>query len=180
MYGLGRGGLFQRLLLSALCVALSLSSACSARGPAPAVFDHWYRNAEPGSRTDEGLWKLLTRRRTDLQGEHWVHLRRVEPRGLHAGLYRDGNCVGRLTLEGRWDGQRFVHRETRFAGLPPLAWGRTSDELALQMLDATALAVDLHASSFGMFLFIVGGAPERNSRHHFEAGPAPGIRLPCN
>lgn len=164
-----------RVSLRLLCGSALLGlAACSSQAPVSdsVGVEGWYQNlAEPGE-VPRYLWRELAPiGQAQPDGER-VHLRLLDDGYLQVSLYRQARCVARMELEGDWREQTFFHEQSYFSGLPPLAWGRQSRDAQVRPR-ADHLHMRLHESSFGMFLIIAGGAPDRDSSYRFNA-VAPG------
>ena len=160
---------------SLLFAALALAGCASAPVEPGRTFDGWYLDRSEGDEP-QALWTLLTGE--PAQAGARVHLRQRDGHAPEASLYRDGICQQRETLDdAAWQEDELHLQTSSFDGIPPLAWGRIRRELKLQP-EGEALRVDLHESRFGMFLIMVGGAPDRNVVYRF-AGVATDIRQDC-
>lgn len=157
--------------------ALLVLSACGSQAPTHGApgFEGWYQNLAEPTTLPRYLWRELAPiAQTEPEGD-LVHLRLLDEAHLQVSLYRQARCVARMALEGDWHDGTFFHEQSYYSGLPPLAWGRQSREAQLRpRLDH--LQMLLHESSFGMFLIIAGGAPDRDASYRFDAVAAPASR----
>lgn len=167
-----------RIFLSlVLGLAVSLVGGCGTidertAGPA-ALFDGWYQVDAQQADYPQSLWQLLMP--IGIAGEvgDAVHLQVVDEHQMQASLYQAGRCVQHVSLDGSWDGQRFHNKQSTFDGLPPLVWGTQRRALQLRPDPHGMLHVDEHSTSFGMFLIIASGAPDRDRTYRFSPLQAP-------
>lgn len=160
---------------SLLFAALALAGCASAPVEPGRTFDGWYLDRSEGDEP-QALWTLLTGE--PAQAGARVHLRQRDGHAPEASLYHDGICQQRETLDdATWQEEELHLQTSSFDGIPPLAWGRIRREMKLRR-EGEALRVDLHESRFGMFLIMVGGAPDRNVVYRF-AGVTADIRQDC-
>lgn len=171
----------------AVLVGMLLIGGCA--GPAPVqdaapLFDGWYVQTPIGSAEHApGLWPLLASRANfpvrDAPGTAGVvHLQIDADQQLSVRLHRDGRCIGQLSITGTLDGQRYTFADSDSTGVPLLAWGHNSREVSLDLSSAHTLAASVHTSSFGMFLIIAGGAPDRDVTYRYNAMVPPATPEP--
>lgn len=153
-------------------VALLALTACGSPGPAPGApgFEGWYQNRAAPTDFPRYLWQELAPIAQQTPDGERVHLLLLDDAQLQVSLYQQARCVARMRLQGDWREQAFFHKQSYFSGLPPLAWGRQSREAQLRPR-GDHLQMLLHQSSFGMFLIIAGGAPDRDSSFSFTRLP---------
>lgn len=158
-------------LVGSALLALTACGGHERVSPTP-VWDGWYQNLAEPTAVPRYLWRELAPiGQAQPEGEY-VHLRRLGDGYLQLSLYRQARCVARMELQGEWREQAFFHKQSYFSGLPPLAWGRQSREAQVRVRD-DHLQMQLHESSFGMFLIIAGGAPDHEASYRFDAVAAP-------
>ncbi|MEN0105275.1 MAG: hypothetical protein AAGC84_02500 [Pseudomonas sp.] len=159
-------------------VAVLLVSGCASMErvqDAPPLFDGWYAQEpldNPGHAP--GLWPLLASRANvpvlDAPGTAGlVHLQIDAQQQLSVRLQRQDRCVAQLSIGGTLDGSRYQFADNDFNGIPLLAWGHNSREVSLDISNPAQLQADVHTSSFGMFLVIAGGAPDRGVTYRYSA-----------
>ncbi|WP_457440994.1 hypothetical protein [Pseudomonas sp. TE3786] len=160
-----------------------LMGGCVSDAPIPSpVFDAWYAQTPVGNAgSAPGLWPLLASRANfpvlDAPGTAGlVHLQIEADQQLTVQLQRDGGCVGQLSIAGTLDGQRYQFSDSDFNGIPVLAWGHNNRQVSLDLSSPQALAATVHTSSFGMFLIIAGGAPDRDVTYRYNAVAQPAVR----
>lgn len=161
-------------------LTLLVLTGCASQPPAPSkpIFEGWYQHLAEPTEVPYYLWRELAPiGQAQPEGER-VHLLQLDDERLQVSLYSQARCVARMELEGDWREQGFFHEQSYFSGLPPLAWGRQSRDAQVRPR-ADYLQMLLHESSFGMFLIIAGGAPDRDSSYRFSAVAAGDYDLIC-
>lgn len=170
----------------AVMAAVLALGGCASTGPVdtPPLFDGWYAQQPLGNPEQApGLWPLLASRANypvlDAPGTAGlVHLHIDADQQLTARLQRDGRCVGQLSIAGNLDGTKYQFADNDFNGIPLLAWGHNSREVTLDLSTPAQLPATIHTSSFGMFLIIAGGAPDRDVTYRYTAIAAPSEPAP--
>ncbi len=167
--------------VAVLAVVLFMGG-CASTPPvedSPLLFGGWYAQQPLGSaQYAPGLWPLLASRANfpvldapDTAG--LVHLQIEADQQLTVRLHRAGRCVGQLSIAGTLDGQQYHFADSDFNGIPLLAWGHNNREVTLNLNNPAELQAGIHTSSFGMFLIIAGGAPDRDVMYRYSAVAAP-------
>lgn len=170
--------------VAVLSMVLALGGCVSDAPSTSPVFDAWYgQTPVDNANHATGLWPLLASRANfpvldapDTAG--LVHLQIEADQQLTVQLQRDGRCVGQLSIAGTLDGQHYQFADSDFNGIPVIAWGHNNREVSLDLSQPQALAATVHTSSFGMFLIIAGGAPDRDVTYRYNTVPAPAHPAP--
>jgi hypothetical protein len=145
----------------------------------PPLFDGWYAQEPVGKPPyAPGLWPLLASRANAAvfdapETAGFVHLRIDADQQLSVRLHRAGRCVGQLSILGTLDKHRYEFSDSDFNGIPLLAWGHNNRAVTLDLSTPSALSASIHTSSFGMFLIIAGGAPDRDVTYRYTAVATP-------
>ncbi|GLK87788.1 hypothetical protein [Pseudomonas turukhanskensis] len=163
-------------------VMVAMLGGCAGTAPVqdpPALFDGWYAQQAVGNPLyAPGLWPLLASRANfpvlDAPATAGlVHLHIDADQQLTVRLQQGERCVGQLSIAGNLDGTQYRFSDNDFNGIPLLAWGHNSREVTLDLSHPTQLPASIHTSSFGMFLIIAGGAPDRDVTYRYTAITAP-------
>jgi len=171
---------------AAMFTATLLLGGCAGSAPteqAP-LFQGWYAQQPLGNpQFAPGLWPLLASRANFPVNDApatagLVQLDIDADQQLTVRLHREGRCVGQLSIAGHLDGTQYQFSDSDFNGIPVIAWGHNARDVTLALSAPEQLAATVHTSSFGMFLIIAGGAPDRDVTYRYTRVEPPAVVSP--